>query len=67
MMQKNNPEAAKYRLQNVLLVLKYWVSRRYAQMAVRSIRIQARKNGLDTMTEQEIHALIKEARADRTH
>ena len=59
MMQKNDPKAAKYRLQNVLLVLKYWISRRRAQMAVRGIRIQARKNGLDTMTEQEINALIK--------
>ena len=67
MMQKNDPKAAKYRLQNVLLVLKYWISRRRAQMAVRAIRIQARKNGLDTMTEQEINALIKEARADRKH
>ena len=67
MMQKNDPKAAKYRLQNVLLVLKYWISRRRAQMAVRAIRIQARKNGLDTMTEQEINTLIKETRADRKH
>lgn len=67
MMQKNDPKAAKYRLQNVLLVLKYWILRRRAQMAVRAIRIQARKNGLDTMTEQEINALIKETRADRKH
>jgi hypothetical protein len=67
MMQKNNPKAAKYRLQNFLLVLKYWISRRRAQMAVRAIRIQAHKNGLDTMTEQEIDTLIKETRADRKH
>jgi len=41
MMQKNDPNAGKYRLQNVLLVLKYWISRRRAQMAVRALHIQA--------------------------
>lgn len=67
MMQKDDPKTAKFQLQNVLLALKYWGSRWRAQMAVRAIRIRARKNGLDTMTEQEINALIKKTRADRKH
>ena len=46
MMQKNDPKAAKYRLKNVLLVLKYWISRRRAQMAVREFVFRHVKMGL---------------------
>jgi PHD/YefM family antitoxin component YafN of YafNO toxin-antitoxin module len=41
------------------------VSRLRAQMAVRAIRSQARRSGLDKMTEKDINALIKKTRADR--
>lgn len=43
------------------------VSRLRAQMAVRAIRSQARKDGLDRMTEQEIDALIQKTRTERKH
>jgi antitoxin (DNA-binding transcriptional repressor) of toxin-antitoxin stability system len=48
-------------VQDILLM----VSRLRAQMAVRSIRSQARKAGLDKMTLKDINALIKETRAER--
>ena len=41
------------------------VSRLRAQMAVRSIRSEARKNNLDKMTLKDINALIKKTRAER--
>jgi len=48
-------------VQDILLL----VSRLKAQMAVRSIRSQARKQGLDKMTLKDINALIKKTRAER--
>jgi hypothetical protein len=48
-------------VQDILLL----VSRLKAQMAVRSIRSQARKDGLDKMTLKDINALIKKTRAER--
>jgi hypothetical protein len=48
-------------VQDILLM----VSRLRAQMAVRSIRSQARKAGLDTMALKDVNALIKKTRADR--
>jgi GTP cyclohydrolase III len=48
-------------VQDILLM----VSRLKAQMAVRSIRSQARKDGLDKMTLKDINALIKKTRAER--
>jgi hypothetical protein len=48
-------------VQDILLL----VSRLKAQMAVRSIRSQARKNGLDKMTLKDINTLIKKTRAER--
>jgi len=48
-------------IQEILLM----VSRLRAQMAVRAIRSQARKDGLDRMTEQEIDALIQKTRAEQ--
>ena len=48
-------------VQDILLM----VSRLKAQMAVRSIRSQARKDGLDKMTLKEINSLIKKTRAER--
>ena len=48
-------------IQDTLLM----VSRLKAQMAVRSIRSQARKNGLGKMTLKDINALIKKTRAER--
>ncbi|MFZ5821216.1 MAG: type II toxin-antitoxin system Phd/YefM family antitoxin [Chloroflexota bacterium] len=48
-------------IQEILLM----VSRLRAQMAVRAIRSQARKDGLDRMTDQEIDALIQKTRAER--
>ncbi len=57
--------AEKYQLKDVAWALKQMVSRVRAQMAVRKIQIQARQDGLDTMTEQEINALIKKTRAGR--
>ena len=48
-------------VQDILLM----VSRLRAQMAVRSIRSQARKAGLDTMTLKDVNALIKKTRAER--
>lgn len=38
MMQKDDPKAAKYRLQDVLLVLKYWTSRRRVRIAYSLLR-----------------------------
>ena len=48
-------------LQEILLM----VSRLRAQMAARSIRSEARRNGLDKMNLKDVNALIKKARADR--
>ena len=48
-------------VQDILLM----VSRLRAQMAVRSIRGQARKAGLDTMALKDVNALIKKTRAER--
>jgi hypothetical protein len=41
------------------------VSRLRAQMAARSIRSQARREGLNKMTMKDINALIKKTRAER--
>ena len=48
-------------VQDILLM----VSRLRAQMAVRSIRSQARKTGLDTMALKDVNALIKKTRTER--
>ena len=48
-------------VQDILLM----VSRLRAQMAVRAIRSQARKAGLDTMALKDVNALIKKMRAER--
>ena len=48
-------------VQDILLM----VSRLRAQMAARSIRSQARRDGLDKMTLKDINALIKRARTER--
>ena len=48
-------------MQDILLM----VSRLKSQMAVRSIRSQARKEGLDKMNLKDINALIKKTRAER--
>ncbi len=48
-------------VQDILLM----VSRLRAQMAVRAIRSQARRVGLDKMTNKDINALIKKTRSDR--
>ena len=57
--------AEKYQLKDVVWALKHRVSRWRAQLAVRSIRSQAYKDGLDTMTDQDIKVLIKKTRASR--
>ena len=57
--------AEKNQLKDIAWVLKHRVSRWRAQLAVRAIRTQARKDGLDTMTDQDINALIKKTRAGR--
>ncbi len=41
------------------------VSRLRAQMAARSIRSQARRDGLDKMTLKDVNALIKKTRTKR--
>ena len=41
------------------------VSRLRAQMAARSIRSQARREGINKMTLKDINALIKKTRAER--
>jgi hypothetical protein len=48
-------------IQDILLM----VSRLRAQMAARSIRSQARRDGLDKMTLKDVNAIIKKTRADR--
>ena len=48
-------------VQDILLM----VSRLRAQMAVRAIRSEARKNRLDKMTLKDVNALIKKTRAER--
>jgi hypothetical protein len=48
-------------VQDILLM----VSRLRAQMAARSIRSQARRDGLDKMTLKDVNAIIKKTRADR--
>lgn len=48
-------------VQDILLM----VSRLRAQMAARSIRSQARRDGLDKMTLKDMNAIIKKTRADR--
>ncbi len=48
-------------VQDILLM----VSRLRAQMAARSIRSQARRDGLDKMTLKDVNALIKKTRAER--
>ena len=41
------------------------VSRLRAQMAARAIRSQARRDGLDKMSDEQIDALIQDTRAER--
>jgi hypothetical protein len=48
-------------VQDILLM----VSRLRAQMATRSIRSQARRDGLDKMALKDVNAIIKKTRADR--
>lgn len=48
-------------VQDILLM----VSRLRAQMAARSIRSQARRDGLDKMTLKDVNALIKKTRTKR--
>lgn len=48
-------------IQDILLM----VSRLRAQMAARSIRSNARRDGLDKMTLKDVNAVIKKTRADR--
>ncbi len=48
-------------IQDILLL----VSRLKAQMTVRSIRSQARRDGLDKMTLKDVNALIRKTRAER--
>ncbi len=48
-------------VQDILLM----VSRLRAQLAVRSIRSQARQSGLDKLTKNEINTLIKKTRKER--
>lgn len=55
----------KNQLKDIAWALKNRVSRWRAQLAVHSIRTQARKDGLDSMTDQDINALIKKTRASQ--
>jgi hypothetical protein len=48
-------------IEDILLM----VSRLRAQMAVRAIRSQARRYGLDKITDKDINALIKKTRSER--
>lgn len=48
-------------IQDVLLM----VTRLRAQMAARSIRSQARRDGLDKMSLKDVNAIIKKSRAAR--
>lgn len=50
-------------VQDILLM----VSRLRAQMAVRSIRGQTRRDGLNKMSLKDINTLIKKTRAERKH
>jgi antitoxin (DNA-binding transcriptional repressor) of toxin-antitoxin stability system len=50
-------------IEDILLM----VSRLRAQMAARSIRSQARREGLDKMNLKDINTLIKKTRAERKH
>ncbi|MDD5370550.1 MAG: hypothetical protein PHQ40_15815 [Anaerolineaceae bacterium] len=43
------------------------VSRLRAQMAARAIRSQARRDGLDKLSEEQVDELIQKARAERKH
>ena len=43
------------------------VSRLRAQMAVRAIRSQARRDGLDKISEEQVDALVQKTRAERKH
>ncbi len=43
------------------------VSRLRAQMAARAIRSQARRDGLDRLSEEQVEALIQKTRAERKH
>jgi hypothetical protein len=43
------------------------VSRLRAQMAARAIRSQARRDGLDKLSEEQVEALIQKTRAERKH
>jgi PHD/YefM family antitoxin component YafN of YafNO toxin-antitoxin module len=47
-------------IEEVILML----SRLRAQMAVRSIRSQARRKAMDQLTEEEVEALIQKSRAE---
>lgn len=43
------------------------VSRLRAQMAARAIRSQARRDGLDQLSEEQVESLIQKTRAERKH
>ena len=43
------------------------VLRLRAQMAARAIRSQARRDGLDKLSEEQVEALIQKTRAERKH
>jgi hypothetical protein len=50
-------------MEDILLM----VSRLRAQMAARAIRSQARRDGLDKLSEEQVEALIQKTRAERKH
>lgn len=59
--QNRKPEKKNW----LIRALQMFFSRLRARMAVRSIRRQARRDGLDKMTLKDVNALIKETRAER--
>ena len=70
MKPKNIPKrdsalAEKYQLWDIAWAVKLQISRLRAKAAVRAIRNQARRDGLNEMTPKELDALIKKTRGER--
>lgn len=65
-MSKGNPALVeKYQLWDIVWAVKLQISRLRAKAAVRSIRNQARRDGLNKMTLKEVNALIKKTRVEQ--
>ena len=63
--KRNRALAEQPQLRDIARAVKLRFSRLRAKLAVRAIRIQSRKSGLDKMTSEDINKLIRDTRENR--